>query len=139
MWKSMSKGELVVIYIIWLLSAAVFIFGSCHFLGIGEEFIQNIIPSGSIEVSEELASTATSTLEANAAGASSIKDTILSSTGNNPNNILIGLGVYVALATLIYIIVAGVKQRVPAIYFVGIFLHMALGVILIVNSAPLFG
>ena len=55
MWKSMSKGELVVIYIIWLLSAAVFIFGSCHFLGIGEEFIQNIIPSGSIEVSEELA------------------------------------------------------------------------------------
>ena len=38
---------------------------------------------------------------------------------------------------VIYIIVAASKQRVPAIYFVGIFLHLVLTVLFFVG-APLF-
>ena len=137
MWKSMSKGELVVIYIIWLISTAALVFSACHFFGIGNEIIESIIPSGTVEVSEEVAGTAASVAEQTSDISTIAKDYVISATGNNPNNILIGLGAYAGLATLIYIIVAASKQRVPAIYFVGIFLHLVLTVLFFVG-APLF-
>ena len=52
MWKDMRKGELIFIYIIWLISAIIFVFGTFYLFDIGKDAVDSILPSSVVQTSQ---------------------------------------------------------------------------------------
>ena len=126
MWKDMRKGELIFIYIIWLISAIIFVFGTFYLFDIGKDAVDSILPSSVVQTSQSDSALSTAVDTA--------KSAVLNATGGDTGKILLGTLAYVILATLIYILVGNVKHRVWGIYFFGIVFHLLVGIVLIVNA-----
>ncbi len=138
MWKSMSKGELFAIYLIWLLTAVLAVAVCCYKFGIGQDLINSKLPESVVTILQGTSGADTASAVTTSTGAT-LKDTIITTLGGNVNNVGLVLGAYVLLASVVYWIVASVKQRVSGIYFVGLFLHIGLIVILLVAGGQLLG
>lgn len=130
MWKDMRKGEMIFIYIIWLISAIIYVFGTFYMFGIGKEAVDNILPSSVIQT--------TAPDSALSDVIDGTRRAVLTWTGGDTSKVLLGTLAYVVLATLIYILVGKTKQRVWGIYFFGILFHLVVGIVLIVSLFNFF-
>lgn len=132
----MSKGELFAIYLIWLISAVLAVAVCCYKFGVGQDIVNSKLPEPVISVLQGSSEGAGAITTSSGA---TLKETIIATLGGNVNNVGLILGAYVVLASIVYWIIAAVKQRVSAIYFFGLFVHLGLIIVLLVAGGQILG